>query len=129
MRRSHQFGIVSVLVFAISTIVLAHGWKAPEMEAKKTNPLKSSEAVIEAGQNLFLDLCSNCHGEGALGAEDADTDMTAPPNLVERINNHSDGDFLWKIKTGRNDMPPFEQELNEDEIWQIIRFIRALAEK
>ncbi len=127
MRTVHKLYIFLTVFLCTATIVLAHGWKAPEKEAAKKNPLQPNESVLTSGRNLFGDYCSNCHGADALGDRDAHTDADAPPNLIKRLKGHSDGDFFWKIKTGRNGMPAFEEELEEDEIWQIIAYLRELA--
>ena len=41
---------------------------------------------------------------------------------------HPDGDFFWKIQEGRGDMPSFNDDLSEEQIWEIINYIRSEAE-
>ncbi len=52
----------------------------------------------------------------------------SPPNLKERIKMHPDGDFFWKIQEGRGDMPSFNEDLTEEQIWEVINFIRSEPE-
>ena len=116
-----------IFILSITTLVLAHTWEAPKEEAVKKNPLTINESVVISGKTLYSALCAGCHGETALGADDANTDMKGPANLIKRLKGHSDGDFFWKIRTGRNDMPSFGEELDEKEIWQIISYLNVLA--
>lgn len=129
MKNIYKFYIFLIIFLGTTTIVLAHGWKAPKKAAARKNPLQSSEAVLTSGRDLFEDYCSNCHGEDALGEEDALTNPTAPLNLIKQLKGHSNGDFFWKIKTGRNGMPSFAEELEEEEIWQIVSYLRSLSEQ
>lgn len=127
MKHFSKQSVCLIFILSISTLVLAHNWKAPKEEAAKKNPLTTEESVLSSGKNLYATFCSSCHGENALGADDADTDLMAPPNLIKRLKGHSDGDFFWKIRTGRNGMPSFGEALDEKQVWQIISYLNALA--
>ncbi len=127
MNRFGRQSVFLIFILSISTLVLAHNWKASEEEAAKKNPLTIDESVLSSGKNLYRTFCASCHGENALGTDNADTDLMAPPNLIKRLKEHSDGDFFWKIRTGRNGMPSFDEDLDEKEIWQIISYLNALA--
>jgi mono/diheme cytochrome c family protein len=39
---------------------------------------------------------------------------------------HTDGDFAWKIATGKNAMPGWRTSFTEDQIWDIVNFIQSL---
>lgn len=107
------------------SMAFAHEWMAPEKEAALPNPLESSPGVIRQGQTLYSDFCLHCHGPDTRGlAPDVTGLERRPPDLQKAIRYHSDGDFFWKIKTGRGEMPSFESELRPDEIWEIIIFIK-----
>lgn len=43
----------------------------------------------------------------------------------EVVSSHADGDFFWNIQEGRGEMPAFNEDLTEMEIWSIISFIRS----
>lgn len=110
--------------------VHAHNWMAPENDAKKENPIKINEISINNGKKLFENFCSSCHGPKANGISKEITGLNMDtPNLPTRLKNHSDGDFHWKILNGRNDMPSFKEELSENEIWNIINYIKTLIKK
>jgi len=50
-----------------------------------------------------------------------------PTNLKAMSGGHSDGDFAWKIITGRGSMPSREDELEEKEIWHLVNYIKSLS--
>jgi mono/diheme cytochrome c family protein len=42
-------------------------------------------------------------------------------------NNHKDGDFFWKINTGKGNMPSFKNKLAKNDIWDLVNFIQSLS--
>lgn len=127
-----KIGIILILGFIIAfpwTVyqVIAHGWKAPESAAKTENPIPKSVEVLAAGKTLYEDFCTGCHGLSARGgsSESLGLEMN-PPDLIKRLSGHSQGDFFWKIQNGKGDMPGFKNDLEPDEIWQIIHYIKNI---
>jgi mono/diheme cytochrome c family protein len=120
-------GVMSVLFFFLQSQSFAHSWMAPENEAKKKNPIPISDESTKNGHALFMDLCSSCHGLGAVGLSKEKTGLIKDtPNLSNRLKTHSDGDFHWKILNGKTDMPSFKDELSEKEVWDVINYIKIL---
>lgn len=105
--------------------VMAHGWMAPKDAAEIENPIVMDAGSTRRGKEAYLDNCAACHGENLEGlkSEDAGLDNDAP-NLKQRLQTHSDGDFFWKINEGRGEMPSFKDELSDEEKWHIINYIR-----
>ncbi len=85
--------------------------------------------TIEAGQQIYNNFCSACHGDNAEGGGRLDLDIQpVPPDLKTRLKGHSDGDFFWKVKNGRGNMPAFNEDLEDKKIWYLVTFIRSLIE-
>ena len=104
-------------------------WMAPEQKAHAVNPVPADNKSVARGKKLFLQNCSACHGENAEGLDAQTVGLEkSPPNLKERIKMHPDGDFFWKIQEGRGDMPSFNQDLTEEQIWEVINYIRSEAD-
>ena len=105
----------------------AHNWMAPEQEAKKSNPIPFTQESVEKGKDIYSAQCSFCHGEKPTGLPKQETGLSMDtPNLVDRLKNHTEGDFHWKITNGRNGMPSFSEELSDAEIWHVINYIKSL---
>lgn len=125
-------GILSLLAGMV-TLAAAHDvkdWTVPPEAKAVKSPLTQTPAVIAAGKALYDEKCANCHGDKGKGdgpeAEMYDTrpaDLTKPGMLVEM----SDGELFWKISKGRRPMPAFEKQFNDEQRWQLVRFVRTFA--
>ena len=99
----------------------------PAEYAGMTNPL-SAEASAE-GAKIFKSNCETCHGpqghgDGPIG-EALDP---KPQNLAELQTVVADDHLYWRIAEGSpgTSMPPWKNILTEEQIWQLVAFIRTL---
>jgi mono/diheme cytochrome c family protein len=121
--------LVALWAFAVcfSGQSFAHEWKAPADAVDRPNPVPADDASIQRGREAFSQNCAVCHGQGARGDGPAAAAMKpGPADLVKRAEQHSDGDFHWKISTGNGPMPGFEGRLSDNLIWDTINFINSL---
>ena len=95
------------------------------------NPLSPSPELIAAGQKLFGDHCSECHGDEAKGdgmmGEDLDP---PPPDLTDAQWKHgdTDGEIFTVIRDGTKDgMKKFGRKLTAEQIWQLVIYVRSLG--
>jgi mono/diheme cytochrome c family protein len=99
----------------------------PAEYAGKINPLGADAA--EEGAKLFKTNCETCHGAQGYGdgpiAEALDP---KPKNLVEFAPAVEDDFLYWNVAEGRpgTSMPPWKNILTEEQIWQVVAFIRTL---
>ena len=109
--------------------------KAPEEFYSRVNPLELSRSNRKAGDKLYHKLadpsCSVCHGEDGEGnGQLADQFDPRPRNFAcaATIDGIPDGQLHWIIKNGSpgTAMPPFEY-LSDDEIWQLVIYLRYLS--
>lgn len=121
-----------LLVIAMTVLlprdIVAHSWMAPEQEVGKVNPIPISSQALKQGKEIFSNYCAYCHGINGEGLPTSKTGLTmTTPNLVKRLQTHSQGDFYWKVEQGRGEMPSFKGELTEKEIWSALLYIDSLA--
>ncbi len=88
---------------------------------------------ISNGEDLFRDNCIACHGEGGLGDGPLAEKLSEPPaNLSEpHTALHTVGDMYWWLTHGLGKgkpMPSFSGTLDEDELWDLINYLRAFSE-
>ena len=120
-------GVLIIFLVGIPGHIIAHGWKAPREAADRPNPAAGDPASPARGKQLFQQYCALCHGKQALGDGTLAKNLkTRPTNLVQRADHHSEGDFAWKIANGLGDMPPFKNQLTENQIWDLVNFIQGL---
>ena len=78
-------------------------------------------------RELFAKECVVCHqanGEGGAVKLDDGTKLKVPSLKADRTTRHSDKDYYSQIFKGGDGMPAFKEKLSEDEINNLIRFIR-----
>ncbi len=117
-----------LMVWPIS--IAAHGWKAPPGAVQTPNPIQYNESSILIGGQIFGARCAGCHGNRGMGDGPIAVQLSPKPaNLIKRLNNHSEGDFFWKIANGKGPMPGFKNKLSEKQIWDVINYIQSLSGK
>ena len=101
--------------------------------AKIQNPVASSPASIAAGKQAFVRYCANCHGLNAEGGPG--NDLTPPaPDLTGKTFKHgsSDGEIFSTIKNGVApdfNMGAFGDQLKDEDVWNVVNYVRSLAKK
>jgi mono/diheme cytochrome c family protein len=92
------------------------------------NPLPRTSEVLAKGKQLFGETCVVCHGP--LG--DGESRLTSaygakPANLQARaIRECSDAQIFHTVTVGRNAMPSLAAQLDEEERWAVVHYVRAL---
>lgn len=102
--------------------------KALLAHIKKLPSISWSE--IEAGQEVYDNLCVNCHGLYGHGDGSLASQMPGPlPDLsaTDYQTRHSDEELVQIITKGKEAMPGTEDILSAQEIKNVIAYIRLLS--
>lgn len=93
-----------------------------------TNPVVPSLESIEAGETVFNTYCAMCHGaDGRGGGPVGQSFKPLPADLTaEFVSRLTDGQLFVMISAGIGRMPPFQNDLTEEERWQVVNYIRTL---
>lgn len=113
-----------VILFIILLIAV------PAFAASPGDPMK--------GKELYGEMCSLCHGPQGEGWDWTKKVVRPPipvPNLTDRVSmsQRSDEELFEIIKKGGEGvgrtrfMPAFGFQLSDDEIWDLVAFVRTLA--
>jgi mono/diheme cytochrome c family protein len=101
--------------------------------ASKVNPLQPTTQNIKSGEKLFEQNCARCHGQTGVGDGPDGQNLSPPPANIAAVSKMpmaTDGYLYWTISEGGapvgSAMPPFKNQLKENEIWEIITYLRAL---
>lgn len=90
-------------------------------------PLELNRQVLEQGQKKYNIVCSQCHGRLGDGNSVVAENMALrlPPSLLE-LAPKPDGHFYVAIAEGYGIMPSFAGELDIQERWAVVAYVRAL---
>ena len=94
------------------------------------NPIPRSPESIARGRQLFAQDCAVCHGAEGRGDGAAAAALPQRPKDLSRIAPapiFPDGVVAYRILNGVRMMPAFKSTLSENEIWDLLNFIRSLA--
>jgi len=132
--------LVTVLFFSIFMLVSCSGSSSqnetqqnatlvpvPAEYAGKTNPL-GNDAATE-GSKIFHSNCEVCHGVIGYGDGPAGQALDPRPKNLAELQAVAGDDYLfWRISEGKQgtSMVAWKGILNEDQIWQVVSFIRTL---
>ena len=92
------------------------------------NPLPRTESVLKNGRRDFNIYCSACHGLLGNGVPTLTAAYGAKPaNLVaDQIRQRPDGEIYYVIMKGKNAMPSYAADLDEDQRWSVVNYVRVL---
>ena len=105
-------------------------WVVPQEAKERKNPLNAADVNLSTTKQLYVDHCSNCHGEAGKGdGSEAMMYDPTPSDLTDpvRMSKLTDGEIYYQITEGRKPMPSFRKRLTEDQRWQMVVFVRSLT--
>lgn len=91
------------------------------------NPLSDLAAAAAAGKTLFEVNCGGCHG--AKGDSDSLFEPKPPRLDIGEVTQDSDGEIFLVTKNGKGKAMPAQKRMSDEEIWQVVAFVRTLAKK
>ena len=105
------------------------GAKIPPEALKVANPIKPSAASIAVGKKRYGYDCAMCHGTDGDGKGDLAADMKLKmldyrdPATLKSV---TDGEMFYVIKNGNGEMPSEADRLKDDDIWNLVNYIRSI---
>jgi len=98
------------------------------------NPLSATPENIERGRRAFASYCLVCHGFDGQDTGVPFADRMSPPVPLltsPAVQAYTDGQLKWVIENGifPSGMPASKGILSEEEIWEIVTYIRHLPAK
>lgn len=107
----------------------------PEEYSELINPLVMDDSTIAAGNQLYQPNCASCHGEDGSGNGPVAQSLDPEPSDLRLSQAEStDGYLFWRIAEGgigepfQSSMPGWKSILTDEQIWEIIIYLRSLGE-
>ena len=125
--RKYIVAVVLLLAFATNSGVSAQG---NADAAKLKNPVAATAQSVAAGKQVYQK-CASCHGLNGQGGPGNDL-IPASPDLTDAMWDHgsTDGAIFDNIKNGVApdfNMTPWKDQLKDDEIWNVVNYLRSIA--
>ncbi len=96
------------------------------------SPYPNVTKAVTAGAEVYRANCVACHGPHGRGDGDAGLDLVPSPALLSQLidkQGQVDEYLLWTISEGGKPfdtaMPAYKDRLTQDQIWQVIAYMRA----
>ncbi len=104
-------------------VLVAIGLAYLLLQPKQPAEPLASEQVIALGSEVYAQTCASCHGDSGEGH----AAVPAAPALdgSEHSWHHPDGQIQDLILDGGNLMPALRDQLTEDEVVAVIRFVQT----
>jgi len=103
---------------------------AREVYETRRSPVAPTAESVARGQKLFAIYCTPCHGVGGKGDGTVTPRFIPPPDLTSApVQGKSDGHISYYIGYGGALMPAYGEALTVAERWDVVNYVRTLAQK
>lgn len=124
--RIQTSSLVLVLAAFVASVVPYYVTRASE----PINPFQTTPEVLAAGKTIYQQNCVTCHGVSGRGDGPAARQLPGLPGdfTQPHFATHTDAMVYGWIRDGKptTAMPAFGAKLDEQQIWQVITYIRQL---
>ena len=121
------FVSATVLMLSATLVAQPKPWVVPAVSSTMKNPIAQSAASTKTGLDLYTKNCASCHGKAGLGdGVKARALKTFPGDFSKaEFQGQTDGDHFFKTKVGRGEMPKYEGKLADNDIWNVVNYMRT----
>ncbi|MDP2727100.1 MAG: c-type cytochrome, partial [Dehalococcoidia bacterium] len=93
------------------------------------NPFPPNAQSRAVGKEIYVEKCLSCHGPEGFGDGPMAKQVQGDLDLSSHVLAHPSGQiFLWITYGLGKDMPPYEDQLSEEESWHVVNYIRTFGQ-
>jgi mono/diheme cytochrome c family protein len=89
--------------------------------------LSAPAEAQSAGEKVYKAKCASCHAADGSGSTPVGKALKARPFCSPEVKKETDAEMTEIIVKGKNKMPPYDKKLTEDEIKDVVAYIRSLC--
>jgi mono/diheme cytochrome c family protein len=132
MRKLCIFVVVAFFVFSIGALLAqnaaSNSCSNPGEVKSMVNPVKPTAESLAQGKKYYGYDCAMCHGATGNGKGEVDTGDKLPDfTNADSMKVMSDGQIFCSLKTGKGHMPLERVRISENELWNLVNYVRSLA--
>jgi mono/diheme cytochrome c family protein len=94
------------------------------------NPVEATRASVVRGRQRYVFSCRQCHGNTGKGDGDMSHAGGVPSDFTDGVWQHgaTDGEIFLVIREGVTaDMLGYDGQIPEEDIWNLVNYIKSLA--
>jgi mono/diheme cytochrome c family protein len=115
-------GAVRASHVALGLVTLLAVLPVAAQDAPKPRAFSTGYSFVEtSGEELFANICQGCHMPDAMGA----TGAGIYPSLASNPNLEAGGYPIYLVVHGKRAMPPFGDMLSDDQIADVVNYVRT----
>jgi mono/diheme cytochrome c family protein len=105
--------------------------KTAANDAARVNPVKPTQESLAKAKKMYVIDCAMCHGDKGDGKGDMASDIKNVTDFTnpDALKDQTDGQLFHTIRHGKGDMPPEGDRAKDDDIWNLVNYVRAFAKK
>lgn len=117
-------------ILALSVFAQGPGLSKPDKGGAYKGPIPYTIKSIARGKQFYLVHCVECHDQDGKGLGRRDFNGTPPADLTDPdawMHGVSAEAIFSSIRDGtKEDMPPFKDRMQDEQIWHVVNFVRSL---
>lgn len=124
MKRYRLIILFCLCFLAVANVNAQSDWQVTAKENEHLSPFLFDDDMVLEGRISYENSCTSCHGTPG---QDDFTPMSPSPGdpASDQFQLQTDGALFYKIKLGRGTMPKFEDAFADDELWNLVAYIRS----
>ena len=106
--------------------------KIPAEDAAKVNPVKPTAESLAKGKKMYGYDCAMCHGKDGDGKGDMASDYKNVTDFTnpDALKNRTDGELFYVTRNGKGEnMPPEGDRAKNEDIWNMVNYVRSFKKK
>ena len=120
--RRNSAQTIALVALGIGALLIVGLVILSQIDGKAPTKVAASDDVVALGREVYVNTCAACHGEQGQGHV-----LPEAPALdeTEHAWHHPDGQIQDLIKNGGQVMPALGDQLTDEEIVAVIRYIQT----
>jgi cytochrome c6 len=91
--------------------------------------LTASFASAQNAETLYKSKCAACHGPDGTGSTTMGKKLAARDFHSPEVTKMTDAELFDITKKGKNKMPAYDKKLTDDQIKDLIKYVRSLGKE